>query len=84
MKQKAHQCEIIKSLDNEINKLNLRKTEIGDEVDTIVNDFREIKKELIKKVCCSILFVKIDYYFVLIILQQTRRNSRMLRRLQEQ
>jgi len=56
IKQSSHQTEIIKSLEFEINKCNLRKKELETEVLSIMKDFEIAKNdlnELVSYLICS-------------------------------
>jgi len=46
IKQSSHQSEIIKSLEFEINKCNLRKKELETDVISIMKDFEIAKNDL--------------------------------------
>lgn len=51
IKQSSHQTEIMKSLEFEINKFNLRKKELENDVISIMKDFEIAKNDLNELVC---------------------------------
>lgn len=62
MKENSQQCETIKSLENEIKKLNKRKQELESEVLTIIENF-EVAQNSLTKIVCIVYIFQIMYYF---------------------
>lgn len=51
IKQRHYQLETMKSLENEITKLNLRKEDFETDVSTIMKEFEQGKNKLFQLVC---------------------------------
>lgn len=58
IKQRSYQCETIKLLQNEINKCNLRKKELEDDVANIMMNFETTKNALNQSVCFLFYFLQ--------------------------
>lgn len=61
IKQKNYQLETMKSLENEITKLNLRKKDFETDVSTIMEEFEQAKNRLCQMVC--IILIKLYRYY---------------------
>lgn len=61
IKQKNYQIETMKSLENEINKLNLRKKDFEIDASTIMEEF-ELAKNKLNQIVCIIIY-EIMYYY---------------------